>query len=215
MESSGRIGLVVFDLGRVLIRICSDWQHAARVAQYGGSLPDVTPAFRDALHALVVQSETGAIDDPEFCRRCSALMGIEAEHINRMAEAYLLGPFDGIDRLIEDIAGLGVKTACLTNTNGNHWRQMTAPAGPNALPLHKLDYRFASHLVRLRKPDAAIYEHVERATGFSPAEILFFDDLPENIAAAAQRGWNAVRVTSADDPVGQMRDALRSHRLPL
>lgn len=207
------IQLVIFDLGRVLIRICDSWQHAAEAAKYAGRLPEMTPQLQAALHELVILSETAKIDDAEFCQRVGQAFAIDAAHVNQLADAYLLGPFVGVSELIDDLKAAGVRTACLSNTNSNHWQQMTAESGPNALPLHKLDYRFASHLVGLRKPDAAIYKHVEQATGVRAMQIVFFDDLPDNIGAATARGWNAVQITDRNDPVSQMRDALRRFKV--
>jgi FMN phosphatase YigB (HAD superfamily) len=64
--------------------------------------------------------------------------------------------------------------------------------------------------LRLAKPDPAIYRAFERATARAPEEILFFDDLPENVAAARALGWQAVRVNPYADTVGQIRERLRS-----
>jgi HAD superfamily hydrolase (TIGR01509 family) len=42
------------------------------------------------------------------------------------------------------------------------------------------------------KPDARIYESVERMTGCCGAKVLYLDDRPENIAAGAVRGWQVI-----------------------
>ena len=60
----------------------------------------------------------------------------------------------------------------------------------------RLTHRFASHLCGLCKPDAAIFEHVERTTGVPPSQILFFDDLAENVDAAKSRGWRGYVIDS-------------------
>ena len=90
---------------------------------------------------------------------------------------------------------------------------MTNPADPNYLSLERLTHRFASHLVGIRKPDAAIYEHVERSTGVAPSSILFFDDLEANVVAAQRRGWRAHQIRIDDDPVAQARAHLRAARV--
>ena len=41
------------------------------------------------------------------------------------------------------------------------------------------------------KPEPAIYAVVEAATGLSGPELFFTDDSPDNVAAAAARGWRA------------------------
>ena len=42
------------------------------------------------------------------------------------------------------------------------------------------------------KPDARLYEVVERESGRHGAEILYLDDRPENVAAGAARGWQVI-----------------------
>jgi 2-haloacid dehalogenase len=55
--------------------------------------------------------------------------------------------------------------------------------------LNDFDRAFVSARMRLVKPDAAIYAAVETETGLAPEGLLFTDDRPENIGAAAERGW--------------------------
>src|SRR5437868_15214881 len=42
------------------------------------------------------------------------------------------------------------------------------------------------------KPDARLYEVVERLSGGRGSEILYLDDRAENIEAGAARGWNVI-----------------------
>jgi HAD superfamily hydrolase (TIGR01509 family) len=74
----------------------------------------------------------------------------------------------------------------------------------------RLTHRFASHELGLRKPDQQIYSRVEAKLGAiaRPDEIVFFDDLADNVAAAAERAWRAELVRSKDNPVAEMRGAL-------
>lgn len=62
-----------------------------------------------------------------------------------------------------------------------------------------LDGRFISGALRLMKPDAAIFEHVERELGTDPAELHFIDDRPDNVAVARERGWQTRLWTSDQD----------------
>jgi len=106
-----------------------------------------------------------------------------------------------------------VRTACLSNTNERHWDTVNDAGSAHHVPLHTLDHLFASHLIGQRKPDGAIYEHVERAVGVPGGAILFFDDTEANVDAALRRGWHAVRIDPAEAPVQQMRRHLRHHRV--
>lgn len=55
--------------------------------------------------------------------------------------------------------------------------------------LDHFDRRFVSAHLKVMKPDARIYEIVEAEAGIAPEALLFADDRPENIEAAAARGW--------------------------
>ena len=55
--------------------------------------------------------------------------------------------------------------------------------------LTEFDRRFISGHLRMVKPDPSLYAHVEAETGHDPAALLFIDDRPENIDAAAARSW--------------------------
>jgi len=52
------------------------------------------------------------------------------------------------------------------------------------------DHVFYSHIIGMRKPDDIIYNHVIDTLKVQPSDILFIDDLPENIEAAKKHGWN-------------------------
>lgn len=202
--------LIVFDLGRVLVRICDGWQDA--FARAGVSLRHDVPdeATRARLLEGVKRIEVGDMEVDAFCAEVAGHLGLPCETVTTMWRGYSLGPFDGGEALLADLAAAGVATACLSNTNAEHWRVLTDPADPHGRVVNRLDHQFASHLVRARKPDPAIYAHVERATGFAPEQIVFFDDLAENIATAKQRGWAAHLIDRCENPIPTIREHLRA-----
>ncbi|WP_259811418.1 HAD family hydrolase [Aliiroseovarius crassostreae] len=55
--------------------------------------------------------------------------------------------------------------------------------------LQDFDRRYISGHMKVTKPSAQIYQMVEEDCGLSPERLLFADDRAENIAAAAERGW--------------------------
>jgi putative hydrolase of the HAD superfamily len=195
------VQLVCFDLGGVLLRICDGWQHACEVAGITVARRKLDAAVRGPLTDLMARADLGQLDLHTFAAAAGPLLGVQPEHVVAVSNAYLLGAYPGVEELLLSLADRGVATACLSNTNASHWRMMNDPDHPAALPLYHLTHRFASHLIGARKPDPAIYEHVEDVTGVPANAIVFFDDLAPNVEAAWQRGWRAVRVDPAGDPV--------------
>jgi putative hydrolase of the HAD superfamily len=205
---NGEVRLICFDLGRVLIRLCDGWHHACEMA--GVPLP---PFFSDQqraqLQQLVHISECGQMCHDEFCQRSAQIMGIDPVHVDALSTAFLRDPFPGALQLVQELKDRGFLTACLSNTNASHWQIMCAETGASALALTRMDYRFGSHEIGVRKPDAEIYRHVERATGLNGSQIVFFDDILENVEGARALGWRAHQVTDRTNPVKQMRQRLR------
>ncbi|MGL4421099.1 MAG: HAD-IA family hydrolase, partial [Gemmataceae bacterium] len=59
--------------------------------------------------------------------------------------------------------------------------------------LGHFEFLGASHLLRARKPEQEFYAGVQRQIGMPHEQVLFIDDLPENVAAAKGFGWQAVQ----------------------
>ncbi len=213
MGAKSDIKLVVFDLGRVLVRICQDWDHAAETAGLSGRIPVLDPISRAVLIELSVLCEVGAITHDIFCSRVGHLFNVDPKDISRISEAYLVGASAGALSLLTDLKSSGLKIACISNTNAHHWGIMNRPDSEIAQLLKQIDYPVASHEVKLRKPDDAIFEHVMKLAGVSPDQILFFDDTLENIVTAESLGWEAVIVNDWDDPIAEIRAYLTDSKL--
>ena len=204
--------LVIFDLGRVLVRICDDWMHACATAGIDLANNDLGGAELLRLRDLVHQVEVHTIDFATFAQEAGAILGASPDQITRASAAFVIGLYEGVPELLSELAGAGVKTACLSNTNEHHWGLLSDREHPAFFPLSKLDHQFASHLIRARKPDTTIYVHVEETANIRGAEILFFDDVEENVRAARKRGWIAEWIDpEVHDPMRQIRAALDAH----
>ncbi len=206
------IELVVFDLGRVLVGVADDWLDACRRAGVTPREP-LADGRLEALAALAHRYELGQHATEAFMREAAELADLSPAEMQRVSDAWLTGTLPGACELLEALDDAGIATACLSNTNDNHWRMMATPGGANHLPLGRMRHRFASHLLGLAKPDEAIYRHVERATGTPPPRILFFDDLEPNVAGARACGWRAERVLPQQDPIAQLRAHLAAYDL--
>lgn len=208
--------LVVFDLGGVLIRICRNWSEACAAAGLpvrGQSASKEVSAKRRELsdrHGL------GLVECGEFFQLLAETMDglYTPQEVGAVHSAWLLGEYPGVGELIRDIRAAGVLTGVLSNTNHSHWIRQTpvARGGTGEFPSPGLvEHPHASHLMRLLKPSREIYAEFERRTGFEGrgGEILFFDDLEDNVAAARMHGWQAELIDHAGDTAAQMREQLQ------
>src|SRR5688500_4639486 len=145
MRPTSPIRLVCLDIGGVLVRICSGWAEACRIAKIDLG-PDVYDA---ALFKRIVEAshrlEHGHIDEATFDREVAELTGLTAEQVGAAAEAWLLGAYAGAVELVDWLNGIpNVMSACLSNTTTRHWRMMATPGGPVYAGLDRLRHQFVS-----------------------------------------------------------------------
>lgn len=84
----------------------------------------------------------------------------------------------------------------LSNTNAPHV-QWIRERYPDIFTL--FDGCVLSNEVRVRKPEAAIYRHVESLSGEPAERHVFIDDVPEFVAGARAVGWQAIHFQGAED----------------
>ena len=202
------IRLVCFDLGGVLIRICRTWEEGCARAGLPIRAANQRQATAQRRHDLVVAYQTGRIDCDTFARSVSEMLegAYSPEEVRAVHRAWILGDYEGVAAVIDSIHAAGLATACLSNTNHAHWQQMQ-----ESRAAMKLRTRLASHLLRLHKPDPAIFAAAEERLSARGKSILYFDDLEENVQAARGAGWNAVLVDPAARTDAQIVAALREH----
>ncbi|MBL8745968.1 MAG: HAD family phosphatase [Phycisphaerae bacterium] len=206
---------IIFDLGGVLVRICRTWEEACAIAGVEVRDPDrfrnpTLAQRRKHFHHL---HQTGQI-------ACKAYFNAIAEstaglytpdEVRRVHNAWTRNDYPGVSALITRLREAGKRTACLSNTNHSHWTILQQGQGrehPPSSALLRLDIRLASHIMGLAKPDAKIYLAAEQSLAADPADIVFFDDLAENIAAARARGWTAHLIDHADATAAQIESHL-------
>ncbi len=92
---------------------------------------------------------------------------------------------EGSIALLRALRGKGVPVFALTNFGAESFDA----AGSKLDFLGDFDRVYVSGKMGVIKPDPRIYEMVEEDCGISGDRLIFADDKPENIAAAADRGW--------------------------
>ncbi|MBZ4023685.1 haloacid dehalogenase [Rhodobacter sp. TJ_12] len=174
---------VVFDIGKVLIEWNPEPFYEARLG------PHRAAAFfaESGIHAQNEQIDLGA----PFRETVEALAKARpdwAEAIMLWHDEWLTMASPGIPhsaRLLAALKAKGVPVFALSNF-GRETFEIACAAYPY---LRSFDRLFVSAHHGLIKPDPRFYELLERDTGLSGADLLFADDRPENIDAAAARGW--------------------------
>ena len=179
--------IVVFDLGKVLV----DFDYGIAVSRIAArsTLPTAgIKTFLGQSHAII-DYESGRLTRKEFfeqARQATGFRGTMEEFGEFFADI-----FTAIPPMIEIHAELrrhGVPTYIFSNTNDlavEHIRRN--------FPFFKnFDGYIYSHQIGAMKPDAKIYEALEKLAGRQGAEILYLDDRAENVAGGAARGWRTI-----------------------
>src|SRR5207244_11262040 len=104
--------------------------------------------------------------------------------------------------LVGKLFAAGHRLGVCSNTTPSHWGHCASRFGilKTMFAIQALSYRLGA-----MKPDPKFYVAATGVADMLPPHILFADDRPDNVAAAAAAGWDAVRFES----VSQLNEALR------
>lgn len=206
------IRVVCFDLGGVLVRICRSMDEV--VARVG--LPP--PERQSWLHPNLLARRTDAVRryhrgeltcEDYYAELAEASAGhYSHDDMRRVHRSWIWGEYSGVAELVSQLNQReGLVTACLSNTAHAHWHVMTTSEASDFPAVNALQQQLASHLLKMVKPDLEIYHHAAERLGVHPDEILFFDDLPENIEGARAAGFHAELI----DPLLETQPQLLAH----
>lgn len=177
------IKAVIFDIGNVLIRWMPEAHYDALIgsekrqaffAETGildtHMTVDAGAHFKDTIYALADKHPKWQREILDWHDNWNALASPAIAHSVRLLQA---------------LKARGVTVFTLTNFGAENF-----PTSQEQYPFLKLfDRYYVSGVMKMIKPDAAIYAAVEADCGLAPETLLFADDRPENIDAAAARGW--------------------------
>ena len=212
---AGDIRFVCFDIGGVLVRHCRTWAEGIAAAGLELRSASDSPDMSRRRKALARRLTAGELEDAEFYRLMSeTTRGLYSpEEIERIHHCWLGEEYRGVYGIVERLVRRHgeMRTGILSNTNAPHWKQLQ-DRGRYPTP-HLLMHRHASHLLRLCKPDPAVFAAFQRAVGVAPSEIMFLEDLPENIAAARAAGWDVAPIDFSQETAGQIARALEARGL--
>ena len=198
MGQKNQFKVILFDLGGVLLRLNDP------IETFG--LDISLTEFRDRWlqSPSVREFEGGRIDTEGFARNIvtEADLPYDWQEFMRRFDTWP-------DRLFDetlDVLNAIPKTysrALLSNINALHWAREEI-----AKPLaDHIDRFFLSYETGLVKPDREAFELVTETFECQPDEVLFFDDGPLNVTAAADYGMEAVHAIG----IGDVRQKLVKH----
>jgi len=191
---------IIFDLGGVIINLSVEKTHQAFALLSGLPVDEIKTIVHHG--DFFNQYEKGLISDSEFRDhlRESLNLRVDDGELDTAWNAMLLDiPMERI-RLLEQLKS-GFRIFLLSNTNNIHLQsfnhQVKQLTGFNAIDeyFHQAYY---SHLVKMRKPDLEIYEHVLHTSNLIPAETLFLDDNKDNLTGANKAGIKTFHVQEPD-----------------
>ena len=184
------IKVILFDLGRVLMDIDFD--------AFPNALGLTTTEARVKFDQRLIQEnvrayETGKMTTDEFVE---ALFEIFQRKFSRKK---ILEAFNGI--IVEDNQEIipfvekvkqKYRIAVLSNTCASHWEKvMHVSALIKTFP-----DTFTSFHLGAMKPDSIVYEKVCASLNVQPQEVLFIDDLKENVDGAIVAGMKGIIFTN-------------------
>lgn len=180
---------ILFDLGNVLLPI--DLSLTYEAFSIFSSLSSAEIASAVVEQQLWVPYEAGKQNDTQFRNflRGHLDLTISDADFDNAFSALLLDFHAGVYEWIASLKSQ-FHLVLLSNTSAIHAERFTkvalGPEGQNLFSLfHQVYYSFEMGLV---KPDTAIYQQVLNEQGFSPEEVLFFDDNVANINSASSMG---------------------------
>ena len=180
---------IIFDLGNVLLPIDLDKTYAAFSSYSSFSKEEIGSIIIN--NQLWVPYESGKQSDIEFREflRSRLDLTISDVEFDEAFSALLLDFHAGVYEWIASLQST-YHLILLSNTSSIHAERFTkvsiGPTGENLFSLfHHVYYSFEMGLV---KPDPAIYHRVLTEQGFSPSQVLFFDDNLANINSAKSIG---------------------------
>jgi putative hydrolase of the HAD superfamily len=178
---------LVFDLGGVLM----DWAGPLELPAHLRVPVDADLRLRMAGCAATDAFERGAITPEVFAERFVRdwQVRLAPDAFLEHYVAWLRGLYPGAEDLLAQL-GTRYKLACLSNTNALHWERSEAMRWLQ----QRLDVALSSHELRLRKPQPEIFAATLERLGCTAPEVVYFDDLPANVAAARVAGFDAHHV---------------------
>ena len=194
---------IFFDLGGVLFNLNTRLS-LRRFAELGMPVPDDILSNNAPFNAspeghpifqLIHKVDLGEIMGPEFLTivRSQCREGITDEQVLEAYNGLIDVPLRRLE-LLERLRGQ-YRLFLVSNIGDLHWQAACEMAQALGYDLARLFERcFLSYEMHLAKPDPAYFQYAIRESGINPAETLYVDDSPANIAVGREAGLQTLLV---------------------
>ena len=188
------IDTVVFDLGKVLL----DWDPRYYYARHFGGDSEALEFFVNEVvpSRWIVEMDAGK----PAARAISERQRLHPRHADLIAlwsagwPLMLRGEISGTAAIIRQLKTQGLKLFALTNFSTE-----TFPIARERCPtLALFEDIVVSGEIGMIKPDPEIFRYTARHCRLEPQATLFIDDLPANVRAAQDEGWQAALFRSPE-----------------
>ena len=197
MDISTGIKAIIFDIGGVVQG--ERWELVTnRVSKFKSDL--TMDQFRNAFYFEKEKYfglyETSKMSSTEFWTMVATRLGISAEHINEISDAfmYLHSPVDDVMKDIIRILSEKYKLFTLSNSCPELERAILKNKGV----YRYFDRMYFSHRICHKKPSIESYQYVLNDNGLKGEECIFIDDVARNILAAEELGIMGVFFVSPE-----------------
>jgi epoxide hydrolase-like predicted phosphatase len=200
-SENGRYAGLLIDWGGVLT---SDLFASFRAfCELEGLEPDtVRRRFREDrdCRELLIAFETGAVEEEQFEPEFAGLLGVAAPNlIDRLFAGS--APDEEMLAAVRRARAGGIRTGLVSNSWGTR-------RYPQELLTELFDGVVISGEVGIRKPAPEIYALGAERIGLAPEACVFVDDLPFNLAPAAELGMATVHHRTAEETLAALEPLL-------
>lgn len=151
--------------------------------------------------------EKGAISTEQFRNKASELLGIAPSvAIDNAWNQTLLGVKANMDKVLDELA-VEFPLFLLSNTNELHHNFFADECKEIFKPFK---HCYFSYQLKMHKPDSAIFMEVANRLSLPTHEILFADDMIDNILAAEQLGFKTYKVDDKDNSIYKLLNFIHS-----
>lgn len=173
--------LLLFDLGNVLVRFEPDRFSRA----LGLSIQDARNHYEQGVRELTNRYESGKSSTEEYLTTLRTFLNDRFD-IPALRVAFLsvlTDPIPGMENLVWRATAI-IPSALVSNTNELHFSTIL----PRVPALKQLPKCYLSYELGVVKPLPEFYQYIVDHENVEPDQMLFIDDVAENVAAAERAG---------------------------